>query len=101
MRSSANMSVLTSEHVSVHKTRAALLSSASPGVNLRERAYQRLRARYSFRERYFSARQTRKETAIVAFQRAVLANLIIHKSSLPRGREKERESERGEGHFSK
>lgn len=42
--------------------------------------------------RYFSApRQTGKETAIVAFQRAAPANLIIRKSSPPlREREKEK-----------
>lgn len=36
----------------------------------RERRYQRLGAIFSHREIFFRARQTRKETAIVAFQRA-------------------------------
>lgn len=52
------------------KRARVLLSSASQGKRTYVRGSINVSARYSHREIFFRARQTRKETAIVAFQRA-------------------------------
>lgn len=70
-------------------------------IYVREGVSTSQRRRYSLREIFFRARQTRKRNStIVAFQRTALANLIIRKSSPP-PREGRKGREIETGHFSK
>lgn len=76
------------------------------GASTWERKSINVSVRYSFREIFFRPRQTGKETAIVAFQRAAPANLIIRKSSRrhwEKEKKKKKKKVEGEnpGHFSK